>query len=256
MPQCQRHHVDVSPEMATFVGAGAIDASLWPDRPVAFAFRSGGVGAPAACFFRRHPAPREKWGDDRQVVMLVGEAACRRIFGFLPEEDCAFHLTADLAAIALSIRDNGLPVPSCDTLRLAKSIELLCETMRTLAGGELVPLADGVRSRADAERILAARQMIDEQWHEKPTLGSIARACGLNRAKLTRGFRDMFSCSVADAIAGKRLQQARRMLLATDLPIATIGYRCGYENNASFSRAFLRGTGVAPTRFRAQQLAA
>jgi AraC family transcriptional activator of pyochelin receptor len=256
MPQPQRHYVEVSPEMATFVGAGAIDSSLWPDCPVGFAFRSGGLGAPAACFFRRHPGPADRWEDDRQVVLIVSEIACRRIFGFVPEQDCAFHLTAELAAIAFSIRDNGLPAPSCDTLRLAKSIELLCETMRALAGGEMVPLADGVRSRADAERILAARQLIDEHWHEKLTLSSIARACGLNRAKLTRGFRDMFDCSVADAIAGKRLQQARQMLLATDLPVATIGYRCGYENNASFSRAFLRGTGVAPTRFRAQQLAA
>jgi AraC family transcriptional activator of pyochelin receptor len=252
----QRHHVDVSPEMATFVGAGAIDAALWPQAPVAFAFRSGSMGVPAACFFRRQPEPGSFWNDDRQVVLVVAASACQRIFGFVPEADCAFHLTSELAAIALAIRENGLPAPSCDTLRLAKSIELLCETMRSLARGALVPLAEGVRCRADAERILAARQMIDEQWHKKLTLGSIARACGLNRTKLTRGFRDMFDCSVADAISGKRLQQARQMLLATDLPVAAIGYRCGYENNASFSRAFLRGTGLAPTRFRAQQLAA
>jgi AraC family transcriptional regulator, transcriptional activator of the genes for pyochelin and ferripyochelin receptors len=248
-----RQHVEVSSEMVTYVGSGVVDAGLWPSKPVALAFRTV---APAAWHFTRFPDWRTRWSDDQQILLLVSESACERIFGFVPEADCAFHLPPELAAIALSIRENGLPAPLRETLRLAKSIELLCETWRALAAGSLVPLAAGIKSRADAERILAARQMIDEHWQEKLTLDSIARACGINRAKLTRGFRDMFDCTIADAIAGRRLQQARQMLLATDLPVATIGYRCGYENNASFSRAFQRRTGVAPTRFRALQIAA
>lgn len=248
-----RHHVEVSPEMATFIGNGFVDTRLWPESPVALAFRTI---APAACHFTRHPDRHTKWEDDQQVILIVSLSACERIFGYVPDDDCAFHLSPDLTATALSIRDNGLPAPSCDTLRLAKSIELLCETWRALANGNLVPLTDGIRNRADAERILAARQLIDEHWHEKLTLNSIARACGINRAKLTRGFRDMFACTIADAISVHRLHHARSMLLSTDLPVATIGYRCGYENNASFSRAFQRGTGVAPTLFRARKMAA
>jgi len=248
-----RHHVEVSPEMATFIGTGNVDTSLWPDAPVALAFRTC---APAACHFTLLPDAKTAWRDDQQVILVVSASACQRIFGFVPEADCAFHLPPELTAMALTIRDNGLPSPACDTLRLAKSIELLCETWRALAGGLLVPLADGVKNRADAQRILAARQMIDERWNEKLTLETIARACGLNRAKLTRGFRDMFDCTVADAIAVRRLQQAQQMLLSTDLPIATIGYKCGYENNASFSRAFQRSTGLAPKLFRTQKLAA
>ena len=98
--------------------------------------------------------------------------------------------------------------------------------------------------------------MIDERWRENPTLDGIARACGLNRTKLTRGFRSMFACSVSDAIAERRLGGARQMLLATDLPIASVGYRCGYLNNASFARAFARRFGEAPSQLRAQRAAA
>ena len=98
--------------------------------------------------------------------------------------------------------------------------------------------------------------MIDERWSEKLTLDKIARACGLNRAKLTRGFRDMFSCSIAEAIAEQRLSQAKRMLMTTNLPISSIGYENGYLNNASFARAFGRRFGVSPSDFRACQFAA
>lgn len=46
------------------------------------------------------------------------------------------------------------------------------------------------------------------------------------------------------------------LLIETDLPVATIGYRCSYLNNAAFSRAFTRRFGVAPTALRRSVLAA
>ena len=103
---------------------------------------------------------------------------------------------------------------------------------------------------------MAARQMIDDRASEKLTLDLIARGCGLNRSKLTRGFRELFNCTVAEAIAERRLDLARRMLLTTDLPVSSIGYESGYLNNASFARAFGRRFGRSPSDFRLQGLAA
>ena len=100
------------------------------------------------------------------------------------------------------------------------------------------------------------RELIDERWNEKLSLEGLAAHCGLNREKLTRGFREMFACSVSEAIAERRLSQASRMLLTTDLPVSSIGYENGYMNNASFSRAFGRRFGVSPSDFRLRQLAA
>jgi AraC family transcriptional activator of pyochelin receptor len=65
----------------------------------------------------------------------------------------------------------------------------------------------------------------------------------------------MFDCSVTEAIAERRLNGAHRMLLVTDLPVSSIGYRCGYRNNASFARAFTRRFGMAPTQLRASAAA-
>lgn len=46
------------------------------------------------------------------------------------------------------------------------------------------------------------------------------------------------------------------MLRETDLPVASIGYACGYHNNARFARAFSRRYGMPPTRLRETELAA
>ncbi|ATE64536.1 helix-turn-helix domain-containing protein [Rhizorhabdus dicambivorans] len=252
----EREWIQVSHEMGALLGGGTVPQKAWPADPVALGFRYGGVGAPATVHW--HAAPRPSDFEGEPLVLIVAADAVRRLFGTLPAGiSSGFHITRELREIALAIRDCALPEAAREPYRLAKSIELLCDTLRLIGADALVPvLGDGLLSQEDSRRILAARAMIDERWAEKLTLDKLSRACGLNRAKLTRGFREMFDCSIADALAEKRLEGARSLLLSTDLPIASIGYRCGYLNNASFTRAFTRRFGTAPTQYRAGRLAA
>lgn len=253
--------VEVSHEMIALIGSGGVGDRDWPVDAIAIDFAFGGPGS--ASSFRYHARPDrdvlDSDGGTARLILIICPDACRRVFGDLPGSEGCYHMPAAVRAIALALRDCALPVAMRDTYRLAKSIELLCETFSLLVDRpeELVPMiGDGQLSHADGQRILAARRLIDERWSEKLTLDDIARACGLNRTKLTRGFREMFDSSVADALAEQRLGEARQMLLATDLPVSSIGYRCGYLNNASFTRAFARRFGVAPTQYRACKVAA
>lgn len=239
--------IDTSHEMICFVGDGAIDTANWPANAIALGFDLG-AGTVSFDLAPVDPLPLT----ESDVVLIVMAEACRRVFGFIPAADGEWHLPSDVRVIALAIRDCALPMPAQETMRLGKSIELLCTTFEKIGGGSLVPV-DGAHelSASEASQIVAARRLIDEHWNEKLTLHTIARECGLNRAKLTRGFRSMFDCSVADAIAERRLGGARQMLLSTDLPVSSVGYACGYMNNASFTRAFSRRYGLAPTKLRA-----
>ncbi len=246
-----KERIVVSHEMLSFVGVGGVSAADWPARVVGLSFRR------EEALLAFHVAPDAATMVESDLCFVVTGEACRRIFGFVPDEDARWHLPSDLRAIVLAIVDCPLAPPARETLRLAKSIELLCAVFEKLDHGQLVPTdGSGELNEMDARRIVAARRLIDERWHEKLTLDSIARACGINRAKLTRGFRSMFDMTVADAIAELRLGGAREMLRSTDLPVSSIGYRCGYLNNASFTRAFSRRFGLAPTQFRAHRLAA
>ena len=53
-------------------------------------------------------------------------------------------------------------------------------------------------------------------------------------------------------IGKRRLEQARRALLTTDLPVGLVAYRNGYGNNAAFTRAFGRRFGQSPSDCRAR----
>ncbi len=252
------NRIPVSPEMAAFVGDGELSCDGWPPSSCAFLINFGQDGCCATVRFLAHPTRRSLGqradGEEcNDLIFLVARPACERIFGgkLRFRNGSVHHLDPQQRSIAMAIRDCDLPQAAAEPYRIAKCIELLCEILIAAAADRLIPIGqNNMVSLADGRRLLAARRMIEERWCEKLTLDRIARACGINRAKLTRGFRDMFSCSVADAITNQRLRGASEMLLSTDLPISMIAYRCGYLNNASFSRAFARGFGLAPSQYR------
>jgi AraC family transcriptional regulator, transcriptional activator of the genes for pyochelin and ferripyochelin receptors len=241
--------VQVSPEMIAVIGNAV--GGLLPDDPVSFALRVMNADGSAILTYRASAQPLN--GD---LVLIVARTACERIFGGLPQREGVFHIPPALRAMVMAVLHCPLPEQARTTLRLAKAIEILCETFQLFEQGAMVPAADeATLAYRDCQRIHAARRLIETRWDQKLTLDSIALACGLNRSKLARGFRQVFASSVGDAIAEQRLGQARQMLVATELPVGAIGYRCGYLNNAAFTRAFSRRYGVPPSRFRAAALA-
>ena len=248
--------IEVSPEMTAMLGRGPVRAAPLPPEPVALLFEFGGPGGTPKV--RIGASDWARSDDSERLFLFVSRNALRRLGRQPTEEDAqGYHLPSELRAIALAFRDCPASGEPRNVYRLAKSIELLCETIRLLNEHAMVPLAGGgALSFADTSRLLAARRMIDERWHEKLTLEQIARACGLNRAKLTSGFRNLFACSIAEALAERRLSHASRMLLTTDKPVSSIGYANGYLNNASFARAFSRRFGVSPSDYRTCGVAA
>ena len=163
------------------------------------------------------------------------------------------HLTPELKLLADAGLFTRLTGRAGGVYRAAKGMELLCESLSLRASGGFVPLGEqGELTMLDSARIHAAKRFIAERFREKPTLEAIARACGINRAKLTRGFREMFDCSIAETIVEHRLIYARQFVAHSDRLISSVGYDSGYLNNASFSRAFHRRFGMAPSAFRAR----
>ena len=249
-------YVEVSPELTALLGHGPVRGVPLPPDPMALVYEWGTTGVPARVRIEAGLRRDEPAGDpgSHRVVLVIQRSAFERVGGDLPGQSTQrlYHLPSALIAIGMALDDCSRRGEGQKVYRLAKSIELLCETIRLEVGGELVPLrGDSTLSIADTRRVVDARRIIDECWSERLTLERIARACGLNRAKLTSSFREVFKCTVAEALSEKRLAEARKMLLTTDLPVSSVGYRNGYLNNAAFSRAFSRRFGLPPSGFRA-----
>ncbi|MET7703625.1 AraC family transcriptional regulator [Streptomyces sp. NPDC005485] len=76
---------------------------------------------------------------------------------------------------------------------------------------------------------------------------------GMTPAELRTAVRRGAGCSPKDYLLGIRLGRAKELLAATELPVAAVARRVGYDDPAYFSRLFTRRVGMAPVRFRAQQ---
>lgn len=241
--------VHVSPEMITLVGEGAFPKVTMPHGSVIFIFQ-GLSDRSAPTLIYRDDCDLDDVGN-APLVLVVKQEACARIFGAEAMPSQSWFLPSALRDLALSIIDCGSGGEVRTTLRLARSIELLCQVHQALANGTLVPSGgDAVLTEQDVAKIAAARREIDERWQEKLTIADIARNAGLNRDKLVRGFRDLYGKTIAEVLNERRLKEARKLLLASDLSVASVAYRCSYLNNASFTRAFSRHYGIAPTEFR------
>jgi AraC-like DNA-binding protein len=135
---------------------------------------------------------------------------------------------------------------------LSKSIELLvccaesCE--RAEQAGKTQP--QFLKSPADKEKILAARDLVNARIDTPPSLSEIARAIGLNEYKLKRGFKETFNTTVFGYLTAQRLQLARRYLLDTQKTAAEIAFELGYSTPQHFNNAFKKHFGHTPDSVR------
>jgi AraC-like DNA-binding protein len=106
----------------------------------------------------------------------------------------------------------------------------------------------------------------DEDPHGDPVLAGLARdAClpvsvaeharrlGMPLADLRQAVRRLAGCSPKDYVLSIRLSRAKDLLASTDLPVAAVARRVGYDDPAYFTRLFARRAGLPPSEFRAQQ---
>jgi AraC family transcriptional regulator, transcriptional activator of the genes for pyochelin and ferripyochelin receptors len=132
---------------------------------------------------------------------------------------------------------------------LSKSIEIL-----VLCAESCLQATDKkdlyVKTAADKERIIAARDFVNERVHCPPSLTEIAAAVGLNEYKLKRGFKETFQTTVFGYLTAQRLLLAQRYLLDTDKTAAEIGYDLGYTTPQHFNNAFKAYFGHTPDSLR------
>ena len=108
--------------------------------------------------------------------------------------------------------------------------------------------------RADEiERLHHAKAILNQTLPNPPSLLNLAKQIGLNDFKLKRGFREIFGTTVLGYVQSLRLEQAKQLLIGTNLLIAQIAYQVGYESTSHFSYLFKRQFGMTPREYRQQK---
>ncbi len=135
----------------------------------------------------------------------------------------------------------------------AKAIELICMMSNVMTNkpknGLPVKLTAG-----DVDRLHAARGILTRMFANPPGIEELARKLGLNRNKLSYGFKYLFERTISDFCTECRLQSAWELLRDSDLPINHIAGQVGYAQAAAFSTAFRNRFGMTPRESRNKQI--
>lgn len=96
----------------------------------------------------------------------------------------------------------------------------------------------------------ATRFVVDNISNSALTLDDFAEAMGMSRSVLYQKMKEKFDTTPMNFVQQIRLEQARKLMRETSMPISQISYQCGFSNPKYFSRCFRNLTGMTPKDFR------
>jgi AraC-like DNA-binding protein len=87
----------------------------------------------------------------------------------------------------------------------------------------------------------------DRRW----TVAELAADVAVSRSLLDERFRQVLGRSPIRYLTEWRMHLAEELLATTEISVATLARRVGYDSEESFSRAFKRASGLSPSHWRA-----
>lgn len=180
------------------------------------------------------------------VLLLSEEIAyhrrCITCVGGVASLDLALHLVEqDLgAALALEVAEH------------------LCNAGRFLETRDRLRRAAGAGAGATGGGRLLDRaiRLMNDTIEEPVEAGEVAARLGVSQRRLERAFRRQLGLTPAAHYRALRLTRAQNLLQQTGLSVQEVAAATGYNALATFSRAYKRRFGVAPSADRKQLLTA
>lgn len=110
------------------------------------------------------------------------------------------------------------------------------------------------KSPSDLERkdpvIQEAIRYIEAHFAEKNSLGVLAAQLNMATCTLSRKFKRYAGMGFREYLINRRIIEAKKLLLETDMKVITVAYTVGFDNLSTFNRDFRMLTDMTPARFR------
>ncbi len=179
--------------------------------------------------------------DDRPSTGLVTSELLDHVFSRQ-----AVHCTPEIARLRAALVAPASDEPFASLRTDVLSMELLLE----LARADRRAPAPRVLHPDVRERVVRAREYLDEHLSEDVSLSTLAREVALSPFHLSRLFRQEVGESPHRYLVRRRLDRAARLLISTPLTVTQVSDRVGFGSPAHFAQSFRRRFGVPPSVYR------
>ena len=98
--------------------------------------------------------------------------------------------------------------------------------------------------------VTAALHYIRNHYAERLKVSTIAAALAVRRRVLERNFRSLLGHSVLAEIHQVRVENAKKLLVTTNLPISEVAKQSGFSTAQQMATVFRKITGIPPSQYR------
>lgn len=193
--------------------------------------------------------------DDRGLQLLD---ACRRAGVQVPDEISVLGVDNDEFLCGLATP----PLSSVDInverigYQAAALLDGMMRGKQPPVGPLLFPAGDVIARQStdsvaiDDPDLSAAVRYLRDHACEGIRMSTVTQVTGIERRTLERRMKAILGRSPKDELMRTQLDQAKRLLTATELSIKAVSLRTGFANSRYFSQVFRARVGLAPGQFR------
>jgi AraC-like DNA-binding protein len=128
------------------------------------------------------------------------------------------------------------------TQEMVTSFRVSLEKCLSLMQGRVDPKSD--------RSIEQTRVFVERHFREPIQITKLAKRAGVSESTLSRWFKKSTGTGLELFVQNLRLEEAKRLLKAGNLPVTRVASHCGYGSGSYFTRIFKKKTGVTPQEYR------
>jgi transcriptional regulator GlxA family with amidase domain len=114
-----------------------------------------------------------------------------------------------------------------------------------------LPYAPLIKNTPHADAtVRRCEEWLWQHFREPEAVGGAVGESGLAARTLKRRFKAATGARLIDYVQNLRIEEAKRLLETTHLPVDEVGADVGYSNSSFFRRLFKRLTGLGPRQYR------
>ena len=103
--------------------------------------------------------------------------------------------------------------------------------------------------------IAGLTRYVQEHLAEEISLSVLAEQFHLSSQYISQLFKSEIGVNFLAYLTNVRMEQAKKLLLSSDLPIAEVAERSGYGDYRVFTKVFKKSEGITPSQYRREFLA-
>jgi len=189
------------------------------------------------------------------------------ICGYFHFKQKAAHSLTDVLPDAIVIRNRDassnlsalINIMIDESLNLTPGVEVtidrLAEGLFVIILREHIQNSDapkGIVAALRDPRVYKVLEALHAQSEKKWTVDKMASIAAMSRSSFAERFKSLLEESPMEYLTRWRMQLAYNLLDEQGLGILDVAYRCGYESEAAFAKAFKRVIGTGPGAVRQQ----